>query len=521
MDAEPPFEVTLQLSLPNMPDVTTHLHLRHAEWNHEPLLRKDFLVTRECHWDPNSWENTPDVICKSEAAEVLETVQDCQIEFLGLAEEAYGNISVTCRKLLPGTDQNFERLLQNESLIHAKENTELHGQVVLAHTVEEAQEAARQSARAVVLLSENTEGLPRSLPTFLVDLERRPAFLPSGTRILKYSPKLPEAWSRFSKGFDFFQEVHLYLSGEEPWLSTRHRVYEMIKAVSLEGLDGAASETLQRLRKALRISVTKPAKSLFEQIDGATEQEVLQCFKLSDTSQVSQDARRLHEASQCFPLMWDKVQMAGPPYPQVWDGGMRFSELPDIQAWDAFQVHPVCARLSLAFMAAEMSRAPYPNITGDGWSVSAFWDSAFKANPWWLQQHLVDYCLQPDTAVCTSFTVCWGMLLRHVTKLIHPFCDEKAHLGFRICPAHMIDLALSPQHPGCTVYGNIDVGLPTTLRMSQENLQEHWVTRVHKPDMTVQGATVSRDASAGGGVPREIGQLTFLKEVVRQTAPFH
>ena len=451
MDAEAP-EVTVTLALPG---TTAKLRLRHAKWNEKTVVHKDFMVTRECHPSANDPGSIPDIVCQAENAELVEVVRECDAEYLGGALEAFGSLSVKCRKVLSGTDRNLQSLLQDRRLVGADEGDDLQGQVGVARNAEEAHQAVKQGAMALILFDDSELGLPEDLVTFfVVDPDQHQHQVPTGATITRYFVETPEDWP--GDALDFSDEVRHFNSGENArWLSTRHRIYEMIKAVSQESLDVEAPEVLRRVRAALRRTVTQTAYSQFQQIDRSTEQNILQCYDLpvATALRISSSARHLHEASQCLPLMWDKAQMA-PPLPQVFDGNIHFQYWPDIEALDTFQVHPVCARLSLAFMASEMSKAPYPNITEGKWwwtalsAPGALWDSAFKANPWWLKNHLLDYCLHPDTAVCTSFTVCWAMLLRHVTKLIHPFCDEKA-LGFlraRLLPEMFRNLRTSLMH---------------------------------------------------------------------------
>merc|ERR1719335_1891920 len=110
----------------------------------------------------------------------------------------------------------------------------------------------------------------------------------------------------------------------------------------------------------------------------------------------------------CLPLMWDKIEVPGPPWPQVWSATSSFpGDRATWRAVDQFPAHPVCGRLAAALNVREMFRAPYPdpslwNMHNPGVVADVF----NKASPWWLERHTLDYCLQPDTAVCTSYTVC-------------------------------------------------------------------------------------------------------------------
>jgi len=144
----------------------------------------------------------------------------------------------------------------------------------------------------------------------------------------------------------------------------------------------------------------------------------------------NEDALLIHEASKCLPVMWDKVEIGGPPLQQVTDASGSFQQKHDhVRVIDDLLVHPICSRMGLALNVQQMSKASYPNP--DQWAISSkfnaptAWDAMMKGNPQWVAKNLMDFCMNPDTAVCTSFTVCWAMLTRHITKLIHPFCDEK------------------------------------------------------------------------------------------------
>jgi hypothetical protein len=158
-------------------------------------------------------------------------------------------------------------------------------------------------------------------------------------------------------------------------------------------------------------------------------QALLPCKAGSGLPAVPEKAALLHEASKCLPVMWDKVAVGGPPFPQVTDAQTDFPR-DDLRSIDTLVVHPICSRLGVVLNHEEMAHAPYPNPSE--WAPSAKfdlrtgWNALNKGNPKWLRDHMMDFCLHPDTAVCTSYTVCWSLLTRHVTKLIHGACDEHA-----------------------------------------------------------------------------------------------
>lgn len=138
-----------------------------------------------------------------------------------------------------------------------------------------------------------------------------------------------------------------------------------------------------------------------------------------------EEALILHEASKCLPVMWDKAEVGGPPYPQVTDAqGSLLSPHKTLRQIDELKLHPICGRMSLALISHPTAFAPYPNP--DQWlsGVTTGYDAFVKGNPMWLAKHVTSYCFNPDTSVCTSFTVCWAMVTRHVTKFIHRYCDE-------------------------------------------------------------------------------------------------
>jgi len=215
-------------------------------------------------------------------------------------------------------------------------------------------------------------------------------------------------------------------------------------AVKGDGMAGLKEETVLALRragaKAVRNARPEEGYIFVGQIGGrpAAEkigrlvraQALLPC-RAGSRGRVPERASLLHEASKCLPVMWDKVAVGGPPFPQVTDAQTDFPR-DDLRVVDTLVVHPICSRFGVALNHWEMSHAPYPNP--NEWAPSmkfdlrTGWNALNKGNPRWLRDHMMDFCLHPDTAVCTSYTVCWALLTRHVVKLIHGACDENARV---------------------------------------------------------------------------------------------
>jgi len=271
-----------------------------------------------------------------------------------------------------------------------------------------------------------------------------------------YRPVMPEA----ADGIPGFQEeVSTWLKeeGQEQvaWLSTRDRTYELLKSVARVDLSNLGIADARRaVAEAAQATLTQPRRSKIAALDPHSESQILSCYGLeepptedveeeaTDTilpqegatprpggAAVPEQALLTHEASRCLPLMWDKLEVPGPPYPQVWEASGSFPG-DNLREVDELKVHPLCSRLGLALNHWEMFGAPYPDPNewepGSKFKLSTGLDAFHKGSPRWIAKHFMDYCLNPDTAVCTSFTVCWAALTRHVTRLVHPYCDEAA-----------------------------------------------------------------------------------------------
>ncbi|CAJ1345395.1 unnamed protein product [Effrenium voratum] len=446
-----------------------------AKWNEKDLPARRFTATRYCPDDPSD-EESPEEVCQQEGGKLQVEVEECEyINALwggGTVSEG-GNMTVECAEMKAGTDQTLQEILVGREAVavDCRVGPDVRGKVVLhagACATPLAQQAHEYGAVAVVLTSKPPQGFPQKLPTFVsVELETRMKHMKDTGKlsISEYQPQPPEGSEVVA---NFSEEVRIFLAAEAAhedaatWLDTRDRSYELIKSVALAELSEALEDAREAVRRAMRKSCTQPSKSKFDQIDGPTEHKILQCYGLQESApkrernggrglpgldleklrdlqldlhesesslqelaaaKVPSEVLVLHEASRCLPVMWDKVQIPGLPLPQVWDAAKGFPGAPGIELVDSFQVHPVCARLSLAMIAHEMSKVPYPI----GWSST--FDLMKKGNPQWISRHLLHYCLSPDSAVCTSFTVCWALILRHVTKLVHRFCNESARPG--------------------------------------------------------------------------------------------
>jgi hypothetical protein len=202
-----------------------------------------------------------------------------------------------------------------------------------------------------------------------------------------------------------------------------------VQGVAALGRAGAVRTSQGRKGEGYAFIGVLGGKRLAEKIGRWTFAESAIPCQGEGSSAVQDDALLRHEASKCMAVMWDKSEVGGPPFPQVSEASGSFPG-DNLQVIDSLNVHPVCSRLSLALYSFEMSDAPYPNPDewepGDKFQLYTGMDALNKGNPRWVSSHMMDFCLQPDTAVCTSYAVCWAMLTRHVTKLIHPWCDEKA-----------------------------------------------------------------------------------------------
>ncbi|CAK0797557.1 unnamed protein product [Prorocentrum cordatum] len=144
-------------------------------------------------------------------------------------------------------------------------------------------------------------------------------------------------------------------------------------AVKGDGMAGLKEETVLALRragaKAVRNARPEEGYIFVGQIGGrpAAEkigrlvraQALLPC-RAGSRGRVPERASLLHEASKCLPVMWDKVAVGGPPFPQVTDAQTDFPR-DDLRVVDTLVVHPICSRFGVALNHWEMSHAPYPN----------------------------------------------------------------------------------------------------------------------------------------------------------------
>eukprot|EP00930_Biecheleria_cincta_P091614 TRINITY_DN8121_c0_g1_i1.p1 TRINITY_DN8121_c0_g1~~TRINITY_DN8121_c0_g1_i1.p1 ORF type:complete len:955 (-),score=115.92 TRINITY_DN8121_c0_g1_i1:297-3161(-) len=216
----------------------------------------------------------------------------------------------------------------------------------------------------------------------------------------------------------------------------------VLVAVQGKGMGSLKNDTISSLGRAGAMRAAKGramegylligqigGRALAEKVGRLVEADALLPCVADRSEPVPENAVIAHEASKCLPVMWDKVEVGGPPYMQVTDASGSFPGS-SLRVIDTLPVHPICSRLSVALNMWEMAHAPYPNP--DEWgpskhfSLSTGADAFHKGNPQWVARGLMDFCLNPDTAVCTSYAVCWAMITRHLTKLIHRFCDEKA-----------------------------------------------------------------------------------------------
>merc|ERR1712194_655314 len=151
-------------------------------------------------------------------------------------------------------------------------------------------------------------------------------------------------------------------------------------------------------------TMTTAKESKIPSIDEKTADTIAACYFLDGDGPITEEALLTHESSKSLPLMWDKVEVPGPPWPQVWNAAGSFPGR-NIEAIDALGVHPVCGRMGLSLNQEEMFNAPYPdpskwepgkgNFEWKTFSPVVAWQAMQKGDPAWDASHLLEYCLHP------------------------------------------------------------------------------------------------------------------------------
>lgn len=197
-----------------------------------------------------------------------------------------------------------------------------------------------------------------------------------------------------------------------------HRTMEILKHVELQDWDlmdsvlrvGSVGAVREELRKAFLDTMTVPPESPIPALTNATVEAISgECFGLDAAlhdEPISDETALLKESMQCLPLIWDKVEVPGAPRTMLWPTDWD----PPIE--HRLQVPPLCARVALAGLVRNFTRAEYP-------SGARLIQLTSK------EKHSDRFCFDPHYAQCKNFKNCWHQtMFRHMGK-INPTCQAK------------------------------------------------------------------------------------------------
>jgi len=187
------------------------------------------------------------------------------------------------------------------------------------------------------------------------------------------------------------------------------RTHEMIKRVAFKNW---ASLSIDKVKDVLRRKVVETRSAPFEAAlptltDGTVDALIGECFKVplnAGPDVVPREAMMLKEAMPCVPLMWDRVEVPGPPFLPLWYSGGR----PDVHI--SFpKVHPICGRIALTGLL-HFNKVAYP--------INLVRQAFFT-----FQKEIDDsYCLNPDYSTCQNFAACWERVMELYMGVVHPRC---------------------------------------------------------------------------------------------------
>jgi len=191
------------------------------------------------------------------------------------------------------------------------------------------------------------------------------------------------------------------------------RAMEMIKRVAFKNW---ATLNIDDVKAILRRKVVETRSAPFEAAlprltDATAEALIGECFKIPlspgttrSQQKVPHEAMFLKEAMPCVPLMWDRVEVPGPPFLPLWFSGGR----PEVHT--SFpKVHPICGRIALTGLM-HFNKVAYPlNLVRQAYfTFSKDIDDA--------------YCLNPDYSTCQNFASCWERVMELYMGVVHPRC---------------------------------------------------------------------------------------------------
>lgn len=441
----------------------------HAKWNEETSVHLAFNHTGTCNWRG--------VAACPEGSKLLREVKSCQ---WGVSSDDTAELE--CQKNVTGDSKILQALLVGRRIVdfrdgcNASNVSEIDmpaGSVALVTRgncmySEKADNARAKGAVALlvqhlVLVKEqkNTKKPhsaygSASLPMLMISKKAGKSLRKDPMTVISAYEDQPLDAGIKNKIDNFEDEVLLWRKEQEAdrvaSVTLRARVYEMLKYTATADLGKDFETARAALRAAMERSMTQPKGSSMPAVDAETEAALFSCFGVSPEDEreklessltmprdhphqafdYPQHALLLQEASKCLPAMWDKVEVPGPPYPQVWDASSSFPG-DNLKEVDEIKLHPVCGRMAVALNAVEMTEAPYPDPSewepGENFSWGTGFDAMKKGNPRWLRNNALRYCMNPDTALCTSYATCFTLLARHVTQHIHRFCNESLRVS--------------------------------------------------------------------------------------------
>lgn len=206
------------------------------------------------------------------------------------------------------------------------------------------------------------------------------------------------------------------------YMSSFSRAMEMIKRVAFKNW---ATLSIDKVKAILRRKVVETRSAPFELetgkavlprlTDATVDALVGECFKMplnpvttmpfnAGLGRIPHEAMLLKEAMPCVPLMWDRVEVPGPPFLPLWFSGGR----PEVHT--SFpQAHPICGRIALTGLM-HFNKVAYPlNLVRQAFfTFSKEIDDA--------------YCLNPDYSTCQNFASCWERVMELYMGMVHPRC---------------------------------------------------------------------------------------------------
>jgi len=190
------------------------------------------------------------------------------------------------------------------------------------------------------------------------------------------------------------------------------RMVEFIQAVENSDIDWSNVTTSKDIKylifKSLAVTFTIPDKSHYTRIHNDTLDSIAEkCFGLpGDLSEpVPEETLMIREATACFPLTWDAVDIPGEPKQALWQTDWA----PPVET-EYKATPPICGRMALAGLTQQFTRTPYP------------WNTDLLRYSSWTE--VSDrYCMNPKKAQCKNFKQCWQKWMNNHVRTVHPLCE--------------------------------------------------------------------------------------------------